>query len=97
MTKMKKKKKDRRKLPVIPPEVWLERVKSLPVEVQQQVARVVWWDHFASRRVTERWNHLDHWLVSPEKEQLVPIDRDIFVKYLLQIGYEPEKATLRIR
>jgi len=95
MTKRKKKKN--KKQPVIQPEVWLERILGLPEEARQQVARVVWWDHFGARKMTERWDHLDHWTASPEKEKLVPIDRDTFINHLIQIGYETEKAILRIR
>jgi hypothetical protein len=95
MTKKKKKKGPTQ--PAVAPEIWLQQVQSLPVEAQQQVARVVWWDHFAHRKATERWSHMDQWLASPEKEKLDPIDRDTFIKYLIQIGYNQEKATLRIR
>jgi hypothetical protein len=91
------KKRNRKKEQAVSPETWLQRILALPEQAQQQVARVVWWDHFAGRLVMNRWTHMDHWLLSPEKERLEPIDRDTFVKYLIEIGYEEEKAILRIR
>lgn len=73
------------------PEFWQNAINGLPEEVQATVAKVVWWDHFASRLVSERWPHLDEWLNKP----IVDISQEDWVKHLTRIGYTHNEAASR--
>jgi hypothetical protein len=73
------------------PEFWYNGIVSLPESVRATVAKVVWWDHFASRLVSERWNHLDEWLNKP----VVEIPTADWVTYLTKIGYTEYEAATR--
>lgn len=59
-----------RKLRKRSPQAWADAVLRVPAEMRPQIARIVWWDFFASREVANRWDHLDEYLKTMSIEQL---------------------------
>jgi len=73
------------------PEFWGKKVGSLPERVRATVAKIVWWDHFSSRLVSERWSTLDKYL----NEETIDLTQVEWQKYLTQIGYTENEAATR--
>lgn len=71
------------------PTEWRQLIRGLKPRCQNAVARIVWWDYFADRNASERWNHLD-WALHTFDEP--PIEE--WQQALMQIGY-PEAAAVR--
>jgi hypothetical protein len=67
----------------------MEMLNALPETIRQFAARIVWWDWFATRTVSERWPHLDTYLkFTTEECPYAPL-----VEALEELGY-PEKTAL---
>lgn len=79
----------------IDPGVWADNVKRLPIRYRAAVARIVWWDWFASRTVSNRWDHLDEYMRYPIEGEIWT-DDDL-KKGLVKVGYPQEEANRRIR
>ena len=71
---------------------WLNDIRRLPKRVQSNIARIIWWDWFADREVADRWPHLDGYL----KQEMVDLNKEETVKYLLRCEYTPKEANKRI-
>jgi hypothetical protein len=71
---------------------WLADIRRLPKKVQSNIARIIWWDFFAEREVSQRWPHLDQYL----KETMIELNKAETMKYLRQCGYTEQQADQRI-
>jgi hypothetical protein len=84
---------DMTEMKAILPGEWAARILTLPARVRAEVAKVVWWDFFAHRMVSERWGHLDRYLAycptPPELDKFQLRDR------LVEIGYRHDFASRR--
>lgn len=75
------------------PEEWTERINALPVwpRVRKVAADICWWDYFATRKVSERWPHLDEFLRGP-----VPnCEPELVARALESLGYSAWMAKQR--
>jgi hypothetical protein len=72
-------------------EEWLSEIMKLPKEARAEIAKTVWWDYFSSRCINDRWGALDDFLDCLDMG-LTSYER---VKYLLMVGYPPNKAIAR--
>lgn len=79
----------------IDPGVWADNMKRVPIRYRAAVARIVWWDWFASRLVGERWDHLDQYLKFPEGGE--PWTDEDLKSGLIKAGYPQEEAVRRVR
>ena len=75
---------------------WMERIKSPPERAQGQIARMVWWDFWSDRTVSERWPHFDHWLQFDEREETDPVPKSTIIKCLKAVGYPNYRIKLRL-
>jgi hypothetical protein len=75
---------------------WMERIKSLPERAQGQIARMVWWDFWSNRVVSERWSEFDHWLQFDEREETDPVTKTTLIKCLKAVGYPKYRIDLRL-
>ena len=80
----------------VKPAEWLERINALPKRAQGQIARMVWWDFWSNRVVSERWNEFDHWLQFDEREETDPVPRATIVRCLKAVGYPKYRIDLRL-
>ena len=71
------------------PEMWLVLIKALPDHLHNGVGRIVWWDYFADRTASTRWDHLD-WCLQSRDEP----DIEEWQAALMLLGY-PEAAAKR--
>ena len=78
------------------PTQWMERIKSLPERAQGQIARMVWWDFWSNRVVSERWSEFDHWLQFDEREEADPVPKTTLIKCLKAVGYPKYRIDLRL-
>ena len=78
------------------PTQWMERIKSLPERAQGQIARMVWWDFWSNRLVSERWSEFDHWLQFDEREETDPVPKTTLIKCLKAVGYPKYRIDLRL-
>lgn len=60
-------------------------------ELRKVIAKMIWWDHFAHRVVSERWDTLDDFLGFGVAE--VPDEK--IISALVSLGYEKGLATKR--
>jgi hypothetical protein len=44
---------------------WAYRISQLNDKIRGPVARMIWWDFFAGRMVSERWSALDEFVPAP--------------------------------
>lgn len=82
-----------RKMRETTPEQWLKGINSIDKKYQGEVARIVWWDFFAGRLVSERWPHLDEYLLFDKNA--TQTESPILSELLVQVGYDPEFARRR--
>ena len=76
------------------PKEWRRRVdKVADMKVRIQAACIVWWDHFASRKATDPWTHLDEYRTAWKLDQNA--DAKKVRKALIQIGYPEHFADAR--
>jgi hypothetical protein len=77
------------------PDQWAAEIAALPLEItlKRAAARIIWWDHFADRNTTERWNHLDQWLGYDGAEY----DDFVLRMALVQLGYTEAEAAKRVK
>ena len=73
------------------PEEWAEKVKTLVERLRAAAARIIWWDYFSNRMVSDRWDHLDEYLNAPGE----PISPKELSEALQQCGYSKKKANSR--
>ena len=71
---------------------WLYDIGRLPKKVQSNIARIIWWDFFAEREVSQRWPHLDNYLT----QEMVDLTRSETIKYLRRCEYTQQQAEKRI-
>jgi hypothetical protein len=83
----------RKKLSEKSPETWVEEIERLPQAIRPVVGRIVWWDRFGERVVTERCNLFDKYL---KFCKTIPPDAEI-IAGLIAIGYSPKKASNRVK
>ena len=75
------------------PEKWCGMIGNIKDEVVRiQVACIVWWDFFGSRRSDERWPHLDGYINRWKKSA----DRNLVRAELIVLGYPEALANQRI-
>jgi len=79
----------------ITPEIWAERIGSLPFEksILKATARIIWWDHFSHREYKDRWNHIDQWLGYDGEL----VDTPTLQLALEKVGYSPTEAKKRVK
>lgn len=75
---------------------WMDRIKGLPERAQGQIARMVWWDFWSNKTVSERWPEFDHWLQFDEREEADPVPLTMIAKCLKAVGYPQYRIKLRL-
>ena len=90
---IKREKASRAKLTRKSPAKWAEQIKTLPDEVRNRIACIIWWDHFGGRMYGERWAHLDEYLDAPLGERVPKVE---LIKALHSIGFSEYYATRRV-
>lgn len=73
---------------------WLHDIRKLPKNVRESVAKVIWWDMFASRSVTKRWAHLDKYL--KYNHNMPDISKEDMYVYLMKCKYSHIHACRRV-
>ena len=73
----------------------LEQIRRLPLRHQPIIARVIWWDFFAGRLVSNRSNIFDQWLKFDHTQVCDEPSPADLVKSLMSFGYPLEIATRR--
>lgn len=76
------------------PEEWRMVIDAIADPIlRTQAACIVWWDFFAHRDVTDRWNHLDDYIKTwrPSWE----INQSSLEVELLRLGFHPQMARTR--
>jgi hypothetical protein len=73
----------------------LEQILTLPIKHQPIIARVIWWDFFAGRLVSNRSNMFDRWLKFDHTQVCDEPSAADLVKSLMSFGYPLEIATRR--
>jgi len=77
-------------------------IQSTPKHIRAHMARLIWWDWFSSRPVTERWDHLDDFLNIPyaqlmwerqNPDKVIQHDANEVFQLLLSYGY-PESIAI---
>jgi hypothetical protein len=74
------------------PEVWVAMIEDLEEPIKTRAAKIVWWDFFGNRFVSERWPHLDGYLNRP----IEFVAHEDLVSALYKLGYSAYYATNRI-
>ena len=75
---------------------WMNRILELPSKVQASIARIVWWDFWSNRLVSERWTLFDDFLKFDEREETDPIPSSVLADHLKEIGYPQYRISLRL-
>ena len=70
---------------------WRQRILSLEPPLRGAVAAIVWWDVFAVRMFTDRWDDLDDLIGTAEA-----VTAPKLVEGLLSVGYTEKRATGRV-
>lgn len=78
------------------PEEWVMRIDSLPAKAKPQIARMVWWDFWSERTVSERWPHFDKYLEFDEEENVNPLSTSMIARCLKAVGYPKYRIKLRL-
>jgi len=73
------------------PEQWEADILMLPLSQREAVAKIIFWDYFGARIVTERWPHLDKWL----SQTPITTPPAALAKALWACGYTAHAATTR--
>jgi len=73
----------------------LEQILSLSLKHQPIIARVIWWDFFAGRLVSNRSAMFDQWLKFDHTQVCDEPSPADLVKSLMSFGYPLEIATRR--
>jgi hypothetical protein len=74
------------------PEQWAEHIALLPKKIRTQIAKVVWWDWFGPRVVSERWDHLDQYINQPAMD----LEDHEVLEGLELLGYTEKQARQRL-
>jgi hypothetical protein len=72
---------------------WLREIEKISPTVRRPVAKIVWWDHFASRPCKDRAKGFDKYL-TPD---LADYPTDQMIRSLIIVGYHPSSAASRMR
>lgn len=75
------------------PDEWRSIIQALPSHVRTKIAKLVWWDYFGDRTVTDRWHHLDDYLYQKCCESCT---LDQIHYHLTSIGFPETFAAYRI-
>lgn len=75
---------------------WMDRINSLPERAQGQIARMVWWDFWSDKTVSERWTEFDHWLQFDSREETDPVPKETLAECLKAVGYPDYRVKLRL-
>jgi len=72
---------------------WLREIEKLSPPLRRPIAKIVWWDHFASRPCRDRARGFDKYL-TPD---LTDYPADQMIRSLIIVGFSPSSAAARIR
>jgi hypothetical protein len=73
---------------------WVWKIGFLPKEERAHTACVIWWDMFADRLVSDRFEAFDQWLVGFKQNQC--ISSEALRKNLIACGYPELVANRRV-
>ncbi len=77
----------------------VERIREIPDEYREIVARIVWWDWFAIRMVKNCTKLFDEWIIWPDPELPWPEQPEwtTIVPHLVYAGYPEWMAIRRLK
>jgi hypothetical protein len=74
------------------PDEWLNRMNTLPADIQPVIARLVWWDYYGSQTHANAWKNLD----GKRNLPMGNIPECDQIKALIKLGYTAHKASKRV-
>jgi len=74
------------------PDQWANHIELLPKSIRTQIAKIVWWDWFGPRIVSDRWDHLDKYVNQNCRE----LEDHEVLEGLELLGYTETQARQRL-
>lgn len=79
------------------PDEWRSAIETIECPLARgAAAKIVWWDFFGARAVSERWNQLDEYLKFSMQELFLPDEK--VISALESVGYKnvaPKRVVLK--